>query len=185
MATTGTILYFYLPSLPAAQRVGLMVAVVGVLANAGASILGRQVNRFGQWSPLVVTAVSMGFGAAILLAIGLAREGVPSISLKEWIMLLWLALINTALAFTLWNHTLRALTAVESSVINSTMLIWIPLLAWLFLGETLTGTAVAGLVLAGTGTILVQFRRVGRPRLSGRRRAETAKGDGRPPPSPK
>jgi len=185
LATTGTIIYFYPPSLPAGQRVGLMVAAVGVLANAGASILGRQGNRSGRWSPLVVTAVSMGFGAALLMAIGLAKEGVPTISLKGWAILLWLALVNTALAFTLWNHTLRALTAVESSVINSTMLIWIPLLAWLFLGETLTRTAVAGLVLAAAGTILVQLRRVGRPRFPGRRRAEAAAGEGRAPASPK
>ena len=185
LATAGTIIYFYPASLPAAQYVGLMVAVVGVLANAGASILGRQGNRSGRWSPLVVTAVSMGFGAALLMAIGLAREGVPAISIKGWAIILWLAIVNTALAFTLWNHTLRALTAVESSVINSTMLIWIPLLAWLFLGETLTRTAVAGLVLAGAGTILVQLRRVGRPRFPGRRRAGAAAAESRAPASPK
>ncbi len=159
LATTGALIYFYPASLPATQRVGLIVAAVGVLANAGASILGRQVNRSGQWSPLVVTAVSMAFGACLLLTVGLAREGLPSVSLKGWAIILWLALVNTALAFTLWNHTLRALTALESSVINATMLIWIPVLAWLFLGETFTPRAVAGLVLAGIGTVLVQLRR--------------------------
>jgi drug/metabolite transporter (DMT)-like permease len=47
-------------------------------------------------------------------------------------------------------------------VINATMLIWIPILAWLFLDETLTLQEVAGLILAGAGTVLVQLRRSAR-----------------------
>ena len=66
--------------------------------------------------------------------------------------------MRTALAFTLWNRTLRVLTAVESSIINSTMLIWIPLLAVAFLGETLSTKEAAGLALVGAGTVLVQLR---------------------------
>jgi drug/metabolite transporter (DMT)-like permease len=39
------------------------------------------------------------------------------------------------------------------------MLIWIPLLAVLFLGETISLKEAAGLLLAGAGTLLVQLRR--------------------------
>ena len=45
------------------------------------------------------------------------------------------AVVNTAFAFTVWNHTLRTLTAVESSVMNNTMLIQVAVLAWLILDE--------------------------------------------------
>jgi len=48
---------------------------------------------------------------------------------------------------------------VESSVINNTMLIQIAVLAWVFLGEGLNGRAIAGLALAGAGTLIVQVRR--------------------------
>jgi hypothetical protein len=47
----------------------------------------------------------------------------------------------------------------ESSIIDNTMLIQIALLAWLFLGETLTRRMVLGMVLAGLGTLLVEIRR--------------------------
>jgi drug/metabolite transporter (DMT)-like permease len=67
--------------------------------------------------------------------------------------------VNTAFAFTLWNHTLRTLPAMESSVINGTMLIQIALLAWLFLGEDLTSQEWIGVILAGLGVLLVQLRR--------------------------
>jgi drug/metabolite transporter (DMT)-like permease len=71
---------------------------------------------------------------------------------------LWLAVVNTAFAFTLWNHTLRTLTAMESSLINNTMLVQIALLAWLFLGDRPTGQQVLGLVVASVGILLVQLR---------------------------
>lgn len=100
----------------------------------------------------------MGAGSVLLLAAGFAVERMPALDFNSWGILLWLALVNTAFAFTLWNHTLRTLTAMDSSIINGTMLIWIPVLAVLFLGETITGREIAGLILAGLGTLIVQLR---------------------------
>jgi drug/metabolite transporter (DMT)-like permease len=71
----------------------------------------------------------------------------------------WLAIVNTAVAFTLWNHTLRTLSAVESSIINNLMMPQIAILAFVFLGETLSGKEIAGLVLVGFGVILVQLQK--------------------------
>ena len=72
---------------------------------------------------------------------------------------MWLAVVNTAFAFTLWNHTLRTLTAMESSIVNGTMMIWIPVLAVIFLGERITGQQLIGLILGGLGVLVVQLRR--------------------------
>jgi len=47
----------------------------------------------------------------------------------------------------------------ESSIINSTMLIQIAVLAWLFLSEPLTGQKIMGMALAGFGALIVQLRR--------------------------
>jgi len=158
VATSGALIYFLPAELGMGERRGLLAALVGVTANAAAVILGRDVNRTGRWTPAVVTAISMSVGAAVLLGAGLALEGLPSLDLRGWSILLWLAVVNTALAFTLWNRTLRVLTAVESSVINGTMLIWVTLLAAMFLGERLGGKELAGLILVATGTLLVQLR---------------------------
>ncbi|MCB8958793.1 MAG: EamA family transporter [Ardenticatenales bacterium] len=134
-------LYFYPVSLPAGALIGLVIASIGMLANAGAAVLGRAINRTRTLTPLQVTVVSMGIGATLLLATGLWREGLPALSLKSGLIILWLAVVNTAFAFTLWNHTLRTLSAMESSLINNTMSVQIPILAVLFLGETLTARA--------------------------------------------
>ncbi|MFL5732966.1 MAG: DMT family transporter [Chloroflexia bacterium] len=152
----GVLVYFYPVLIPAGQEVGLAVVAVGVLANAGSAVLGRSVNGEGRLSPLLVTVVSMGVGSVALLLVGLATQGVPTLSPLSWGIIAWLAVVNTALAFPLWNHTLRVLSAVESSVINNTMLAQIAILAWLFLGEELTGQKLLGLGLAGVGTLIVQ-----------------------------
>jgi drug/metabolite transporter (DMT)-like permease len=160
LAMIGAFIYFYPIGLPQNQWIGAFVAVGGVLANAVSSILGREVNRSAKYHPLVITLVSMGIGSIVLLSTGVLIEGIPTIDLKDWAIIIWLALINTAFAFTLWNHTLRTLTAMESSIINGTMLIWIPILAVIFLGENLGGKEVAGLLVAGLGTLIVQIRNI-------------------------
>lgn len=154
----GVLLYFYPANIPTSQVFGLTIVVICVLTNAGAGILGRQVNRAGDLSPLLVTLVSMGIGSGALLAAGIWVQGIPPLSLANWAIIAWLAVVNTAFAFTLWNLTLRTLSAMESSLINNAMLIQIPIMAWLFLGETITWQKGVGLLLAGIGIVLVQLR---------------------------
>ncbi len=159
---TGVMIYFYPAAIPAGQVVGLLIVLTGVLSGALSTILGRRINRAATLPALAVTAASMGIGAPVMLAAGIAAQGLPDLSLQSWAIVGWLAVVNTAFAFTLWNHTQRTLPAVESSIINNTMMIQIALLAWLFLGETLRARAIAGLLLAGIGTLVVQ---IGRARL--------------------
>lgn len=155
----GVLIYFFPAELSSGKITGLIVMMIGVLANAGSSILGRSVNRGGKFHPLTVTVISMGVGSVVLLAVGIFTQGFPAIGLKNILFLLWLAGINTALAFTLWNLSLRSLTAMESSIINGTMLIQIAILAWIFLGETITLKEFAGMCIAAAGALLVQLKK--------------------------
>ncbi len=162
VALAGALLFFA-PARAAlvfapATALGYLAAAVGLLANAASSVLGRQVNRSGSLPPLLVTTISMGLGAAVLLALGLGLQGLPPLTPAQWATIAWLAVVNTAFAFTLWNHTLRTLSAVESSIINNLLIIQIPLLAWLLLGEALTPLKVLGLALAAIGALVVQLR---------------------------
>jgi drug/metabolite transporter (DMT)-like permease len=155
----GVLVYLYPISLPRGKAIGLIAALTGMLANALSSVLGRYVNRSDDLSPLAVTVATMGIGAVLLLAVGIAVQGLPYLTLANWAIVLWLAVVNSALAYTLWNRTLRTLSAIESSVINNTMLFQIAVLAWLFLGEHLTLAEATGIVLAAAGTLVVQVRR--------------------------
>lgn len=160
LAIIGVVIYFYPIEIPRNQIIGFWVAALGILANAAASILGRDVNRIGKHSPLVVTVISMGVGSILLLAAGLSFEDAPRFNFQSWIIIIWLAVVNTAFAFTLWNHTLRTLTAMESSIINGTMLVWVAIFAVIFLRETITVKQLLGLIATSIGTLIVQLRTV-------------------------
>lgn len=159
VSIAGALLYFYPVHIPAAQAAGWMAALAGVAGNSSASLLGRSVNRSGDLHPAAVTVVSMGIGSLMLLAAGLLTQGLPPISLNGWAIIVWLALINTAFAFTLWNLTLRTLSAAESSMVANSMVVQIPILAVIFLGETLNLRQVIGLAVALLGIMTVQLGR--------------------------
>ena len=158
LCLAGVFVYFYPVSLPAHEVIGLIVVGVGLLANSLSSVLGRHINRGGELEPLAVTVVSMGVGGAALLVGGVLVQGPPRLAPIHWAMVIWLAVINSAFAFTLWNRTLRTLSAMESSVINNTMLFQIAVLAWVFLGEKLGWKELLAIILAALGTLAVQMR---------------------------
>lgn len=163
LSVAGVLTYFGITTgtaepLPAAQWKGILVGILCMVSNTASALMGRTVNRETHLSPLLITTVSMGIGAIVLLGGGIALQGIPHPTLKAWGIIAWLALFNTAFAFTLWNYALRALSAMEASLLNSTMLIQICLLAWRFRGETLTTLQIFGVALTGFGVLLVQLR---------------------------
>ncbi len=159
LSTMGVIIYFLPLNIPTSQIFGLSVAILGVVANSISSLLGRRINHQSGLSPIIVTFISMGVGGLLLLITGMLTQGFGKISPNEWLIIGWLAVVNTAFAFTLWNKSLQTLTAIESSVINNTMLPQIAILAWLFLDEPLNTKQVTGIIFVGVGTLAVQLSR--------------------------
>jgi len=167
MLTVGALVYFGPFEIEEGAGVGFLAAGVCVTASALSSHMGRtlardSIRRLG--GPVGLTAVSMLIGAVVLVGVGIALEGWPRLDLRGWLIVGWLALVNTAFAFTLWNHTLRTLTAVESSVVNNTMTIQVAILAIVFLGERLEPPQLIGLLLAAAGAAVVQLAPVMRRR---------------------
>jgi drug/metabolite transporter (DMT)-like permease len=155
----GALIYFLPLSIEGKQIPGLIAGVIALLSNATSSIFGRYINTQEKLNPLVVTTVSMGIGGVLMLVIGVFTQGIGSLNPAQWALIGWLAVVNTALAFTLWNKSLQTLTAVESSIINGTMLPQIAILAWIFLDEPLGGKEILGLVFVLVGTLIVQLWR--------------------------
>lgn len=155
----GIVIYFYPVNLPMNKILGVIVMLVGVFANSGSAVLGRNINKAAKYSPLTVTTISMGIGSIAMLIVGLIVQGLPSLSLVNLFFLFWLAVVNTAFAFTLWNLTLQKLSAMESSIINGTMLIQTAILAWIFLGEPISLKEGIGMLVAAFGALIVQIRK--------------------------
>ncbi|MFX0118515.1 MAG: DMT family transporter [Promethearchaeota archaeon] len=157
-ALLGVIFYFY-PIDLSLGFLGLIVALILILANGFSSILGRSINRTKDTPPLVVTGTSMIIGSIILLVFGITIEGIQivfSLSTLSIFYIIWLALINTAFAFTLWHKAMQKLRAMDMTIINSTMLPQIVVLSIIFLGETPILKEWIGLVLIVISTLIIQ-----------------------------
>jgi drug/metabolite transporter (DMT)-like permease len=135
---------------------GMAASLVGLAANVAAALLGRSLNRSAALPPVLVTSFSMSAGAFALGIVSLAVDGWPVLSTRAALIVGWLAVVNTALAFTLWNRSLQRLSAVESAGINNTMLIQIAVLAWIFLNERPGPAELAGVVAVSAGVLLTQ-----------------------------
>lgn len=140
----------------------LVVATIG-------TTLTRKIARDGSTSTLHLTLVSVGAGALFMLPIGLAAEPTPRFPLPVVAALIWLALANTAIAFSLWNHALRTLTAFEANIIANTTLFQVGALGWIFLGEALTVRQIIAMFIAFGGVLLAQL-----PALRARARGPVA-----------
>jgi len=153
----GILIYFYPIDIPQNELLGLVVICFGVFANAIASIMGRSINRAKQIHPIIITGLSMVFGSVLLLMLGFMLEGIPNLSFTSIFYILWLSIINTALAFTLWNKSMQKLRAIDSTLINSAMLPQTVLLALIFLGEMPDLLEWLGLGLLTGSMIIVQI----------------------------
>jgi len=154
----GLVVYFYKVEI-IGDLLGISIAIFGVFVNAGAAVFGRSINAKKDIDPIVITVIITGFGSIFLLLGGIALQGMPILNVQGWLIVLWLALVNTAFAFTLWNVALRELKAVEANTINNTMLIQIALLAAIFLNESISLRQWLAIAVVAVGVWLVQLRK--------------------------
>ncbi|MFX1285514.1 MAG: DMT family transporter [Promethearchaeota archaeon] len=159
VAFFGILFYFY-PIDLTLELLGLLVGLVLIFSNAFSSILGRSINRPKTTPPLVVTGMSMVIGSIVLLICGIAISGIHiifSLSLLSIFYIIWLGVVNTALAFTLWHNAMQKLRAMDMTIINSTMLPQIVILSIIFLGEMPVFKEWLGLALLVISTLLIQI----------------------------
>lgn len=155
----GIIIYFVPINIIEEQMIGYIIMIIGTITNAIATVLGRDINKNKNINPAVVTAISMTIGGILLLISGVITEPFPTLDTESIINIIVLAVVNTAFAFTLWNHTMRVLSSIESSIINNTMLIQIAILSWLFMNESLNNKEIIAVLIVVVGAFLVQYKK--------------------------
>ena len=154
----GIFIFFYPAGFKGNSFLGFLFAAICLLGNSAGTLIGRRINHLGRVNPIAVTLVAMGIGSILMMLTGLLWQGIPKLSSQSLVIILVLALVNTAFTFVLWNYTLQTLTAVESSIINGTMLVFITIFSWIFLNETQNLQGIIGLILAFIGAIVVNIR---------------------------
>lgn len=155
----GAYLFFNAP-LSTDSLTGIFITLLSGLGWATYLVSSRRLFVKDKMNPLGLTAFSMGFGTSLMTVAAYSVEGLPTVSLSSWAIIIWLGVVNTALAFFLWNHALQRLEVFEISILQNTMLVQIALLSWLFLGEQLTAVKLLSMALVFVGVLIVQLKRV-------------------------
>ncbi len=154
----GAYLFFRVP-LSGYGLIGVLITLLSGVGWGAYLVASRLLFVRDEINPLGLTAFSMGSGTALLAVAAFAFEGLSIVSLTGWGIILWLGVVNTALAFFLWNHALQRLEAFEISVLQNTMLVQIAVLSWLFLGEELTVMKLIPMALVFVGALIVQLKK--------------------------
>lgn len=151
----GSLLFFssgFRPGEPA----GIAIVSIGIIGFMVFGILGREIARIKGLDTLTLTAIPLAIGGGILLLIALPLEGLPSYSIKTLGIVLWLAVVNTAIAYLLYNHALQCLTALEMNILLNIGPVGTALLSWWLLNEKLGVIKIIGLVIMILGVMFVQ-----------------------------
>ncbi|WP_412777887.1 EamA family transporter [Thalassospira lucentensis] len=126
--------------------VGIASATIGALSMAAGTVLTR------KWqppvSPLTFTAWQLTAGGVLLIPVALILEpSFPVPTLQNLAGLAWLGLIGAALTYYLWFRGIAKLgpaTVTSFGFLSPTSAV---LLGWIILGEQLSPTQIAGVVI--------------------------------------
>lgn len=132
------------------QLLPQIAIVLATVAYACAALFGR---NFGGMDPLLPAAGSMLTGAVVLLPLALVidRPWTLSPSQDSLLALLALSVFSTALAFAIYFRLIRTLGAVGTTAVSYLRVPVGVAIGILFLGESLSATAWAGLGLVVIG----------------------------------
>lgn len=158
MTLIGVIIFFFDVFADLGTLTGVVITLISGIGWAIYITISRQYLAKDKESVITLTSIAMLFGAFMLLgATGLTGNLVP-VSLNGWMIILWLGIVNTAVAFFLWNHALKTLKAIEQSILQNSMLIQISLLAFFFLQESISEYNILGMIIVFSGVLVVQLR---------------------------
>ena len=151
-------IYVYFPhNMAGIQLAGVLLNVLSSSMWAVAVVLTHIAVNKMRITSLKLTTVSMTAGSAVLLLAALAHDRfyVPGVSQMLW--LTFLAAVNTAFGFALYNHIMKRLGAFEIAAFQDSMVIQIGILSAIFLGESISPLMVLGMLLVVVGVAVVQY----------------------------
>ncbi|ALM92709.1 MULTISPECIES: DMT family transporter [Alteromonas] len=113
----------------------------------------------------VLVAIRTVLATCVLLPILMLTGGVNQI-FRYWFPIALVGLANTAVPFVLFNYSSLHLEAGVNAILNATAPMFGALVAWLWLGDKLTPTAIAGLALGFLGVTVISQQKLGEGDIS-------------------
>ncbi|GIF13048.1 EamA family transporter [Actinoplanes teichomyceticus] len=140
--------------------IGIAAGLAGTAAMAGGLVLTKRWGRPGV-SLLTATGWQLTAGGLTLIPVMLLSEGVPGhLSAENLLGYGYLALIGTALAYTLWFRGLDRLPATQLSLLSLLSPVTATVIGWAALGQSLTPVQVGGMAIAFGAVVWGQWSHV-------------------------
>jgi probable blue pigment (indigoidine) exporter len=151
LTLAGALLFFGF-RVGAGQGPAIAVALVGVLAMSVFGVMSRSFARSGEIDTVALAAVPLFPGGGLLLLLQPVRA-IPSA--EALLVLAWLALVNSALAYILWTHAQKRLKAYEISLVGNLMPMGTALISTLVFNQAVPAWSWVGIGVALIGVFLV------------------------------
>ncbi len=145
----------------ALSLLGNVLIVGSVLAYGAYATQGKALRTADRYPATVATAASFAAGLIFLspfLVGELLLVGAPELSLRGWLLLLYLGVGASALTLFLWNFALRYVEATAAAIYINLIPV-IGLLFALALGESVSAVQLLGGTLAIAGVLLSESAR--------------------------
>lgn len=114
---------------------GAILAFLSALGYAGMIVCGRFLAR--DYHPLQITCVGFGTSTLLFIVMNLVVGIVPPGQVEGWLLLVYLGVVPTAIAYSLFLAGMKEVTATTASILSLLESVVAAALAWLLFGETL------------------------------------------------
>lgn len=144
----------------AVNAAGILLAAGSALGYAIVTLTSRAVA--GRYHPLQINAIAFATGALTLLPLALATGFAVSYPLQGWLLLAYLGLVPTALAYALFLAGMRTTPATVASIVTLLEPLTATVLAALLFGERLGPLGLLGAALLLTALVVLAAGRNGK-----------------------
>jgi drug/metabolite transporter (DMT)-like permease len=146
----------------AASMTGDLLMMGAATCWGAYTVAARSVLR--RHSPLAVTSWTMAVGTALFIPFGvpglLALEW-RVISLGAWVGLVYSAIFALCVAYLIWYTAVQRIGSARTSVYSNMVPVTAMIVAFLWLGEPISGAQIAGAVSILGGVTLTRMKRSG------------------------
>lgn len=147
-AVIGTVLLVGLPenSVPQGNVVlGVLLALGSATGYAIVALMGRAIAN--TCHPISSTTISFGIGALFLFPLASSNIFSANYSNEIWGLVLYIGLLPTAVAYSLFFFGMRSIKASTASILTMLEPLTATILAWIFFNERLAPLGFVGAIL--------------------------------------
>lgn len=145
---------------------GILMALLAAAVYTGFTLTSRYSST---GTPVFTTAFFCFLTAAMILLpvvwLSGGFEGLDTLGIRQWLMIGYIGIVPTCIGYVSFFKGMQSTPATLSSIIVTLEPLFVALMAWVFLGEVLGPTGIAGALIL-TVAVIVASRFGGKPRAS-------------------